>query len=181
MTKPNIIVLTVGMIGVGIIAVFVFIHLVGPMIPQVVVHAINQQRDIDVTTSTNYNFSSFAGTVWKTKAPLAIEQVESYKGKQALVLFTSQFFDTNDPNYTSVPEAKMIRILPVGTRIRIEHLIEDHGLRGGVDVFGAVLDGTNTQSAVELGREFFSANWYVAYSSPKDTNWGANTNLLETP
>jgi hypothetical protein len=39
-----------------------------------------QPSDTDITKSPDYNFSSFSGTVWKTKVKLALADVEEYTG-----------------------------------------------------------------------------------------------------
>jgi hypothetical protein len=177
-SKSKVILVAVVAIVGSLVAVFIYNNLASNT-PAVIVHSINQRSDSDVTTSPNYNFSSFAGTVCKTKTRTAIAEFKNYKRKLSLDLLPPQFFDTNDPKYTLVYPTRLVAFLPVGTRIRIDHLMEDNGARGGVNVFGIVLDGTNAQTQVLLGRDFFGPNVFLHIGQSSSITWDVNTNWLE--
>src|SRR5689334_18054547 len=75
--------------------------------------------DTDVTSSPEYNFKSFAGTVWKTKVNVALVNEKRYNGKHDLNLLVPMHFDPTHPDYTPAHDIEIISVLPVGTRVRI--------------------------------------------------------------
>ena len=135
----------------------------------------------DVTTSPYYYFSSFTGTVWKTKTKTAIAVAERAPHP---VLWPPERFDSTNPNYTPIRDvtlnSKVIEILPPGAHLRISRLLEDQGVWGGVLVEAILLDGTNAQKAVYLDPLFLVGNaWYRGPIS--NTNWAGNPDILEKP
>lgn len=73
----------------------------------------------------------------------------------------------------------MLSVLPVGSRIRIEHLMKDNGDWGGVQVTATLEDGPNLQSTVYVERELLAKNVFIWTGWSYSTNWGVNTNILE--
>ena len=130
--------------------------------------------DKDVTADPYYNFSPFAGTVWKTKTKTAIGDAKIYTGAHTLALLPPDRFDPTDPNYGKIPDLKLIAVLPPGARLRITRLMEDQGAWGGHSVEAVVEDGTNAPKAVYVDRLFLAKNYSV-------TNWGVNPDMLEKP
>jgi hypothetical protein len=135
--------------------------------------------DTDVTLSSNYNFASFSGTVWKTKVKTAISEGRRYSGVPETTLIAPNRFDTADPHYRPVQNLHIITVLPVGTRLRIERLMKDNGAWGGVNVTVAVEDGANAQRVMFLDGWLLAANRYLMNGPPASTNWGVDPEMLE--
>ncbi|MDB6059132.1 MAG: hypothetical protein JWO95_2976 [Verrucomicrobiales bacterium] len=176
MSRPKVFIVVIVAILAGLVVLLIILSL-----PSIIVGTINARPETNATSSTNYNFSSFAGTVWKTKIRTAIEDVKHYNGKQNLDLFPPEAFDTNLPQYTPVYGARMVGILPVGTKIRIDHLMKDNGAWGGVRVMGTVMDGTNAQTVLYVDRSFLLPNRFLSAGLSKSTNWGVNPEMLVAP
>ena len=130
-------------------------------------------HDKDVTTSPRFNFSSFVGTVWKTKVKTAVAEVKRYTGAPEMNLLAPLRFDPADPRYTPIRDMKIVVELPAGTRIRIARLLQDQGAWGGIQVEAILQYGTNVETAVYVDPLFWSDR------SASNTNWGVNPNLLE--
>jgi len=131
----------------------------------------------DVTSSPEYNFSTFSGTVWKTKTKVALANVKRYTGAYERTLLAPIHFDTADPKYTSGPEKHVDKVMPAGTQLQIGRLMEDQGAWGGVQV-EAVLQDQKGESIVYLDPWLLSGNkWSGGPTSY--TNWGVNSDVLE--
>lgn len=137
--------------------------------------------DTDATTMPYYNFSQFSGTVWKTKVKTAVADLKRYTGAQDVTLLTPFSFDAADPKYNPPPTMKSFRVLPVGTRLRIERLMEDNGAAGFVMVTATLLDGTNSENAVFLDPHFLAKNRFVWTGWSSSTNWDVDPDILEKP
>lgn len=141
------------------------------------------RQDTDVTASADYNFKSFAGTVWKTKVKVAIADLKSYKGEHHITFLTPRSFDPKHPEYTSpLSMEKMIAELPVGTRLRIDRLMKDNGNWGGVQVRVSLVDVTasiDSGKAMYLDKFFLAKNRFVwgAWSDSKE--WAVDPDMLE--
>jgi hypothetical protein len=135
--------------------------------------------DSDVTISPYYNFSSFAGTVYKTKVKVAITDAIRYNGAHDTTLFPPNSFDPTDPNYRPVRDARVIIVLPIGTCLRIDRLIKDNGEWGGVLVSATLINGTNSRDKVFIDREFLAKNIFTWVGWSSSTNWGVNPEMLE--
>jgi hypothetical protein len=135
--------------------------------------------DKDVTASPDLNFSSFAGTVWKTKTKVAIADLKRYTGARQASLLPPDSFDPTDPKYFGkIPDMKMIAVLPPGVRLRITRLLQDQGAWGGLLVEAVLLDGTNAQQVLYMDPSFFAGNaWTRGPNS--NTNWTGDAALLE--
>ena len=136
--------------------------------------------DTDVTSSPWYNFPSFAGTVWKTKVKTAVAESKRYTGALEIQLLAPVHFDPTHPKYYPPNDLKLMTVLPVGTRLRIERLMKDNGAWGGVLVTATVEDGTNTQRTMFLDNTLLAHNQYLM-NELKATNWGVNPEMLEKP
>jgi hypothetical protein len=135
--------------------------------------------DKDVTADPYYNFSPFKNTVWKTKTKSAIAEGKSYTGARLFSLAPPDFFDPTHPNYTIIPNIKIIAVLPPGTRLRITRLLKDQGAWGGVGVEAIVENGTNAPKAVYVDRHFLANVWFASKGPTSNTNWGVDPDMLE--
>lgn len=131
----------------------------------------------DVTASPEYNFSSFAGSVYRTKGKVVIADVKLYTGAHALMFLAPMHFDWSDPSNT-VPGTHMLSVLPPGTRLRVERLMEDQGAWGGYEIEAALLDATNTQKTGYLDRWFLIDNRWIG-GIDANTNWAVHPEMLE--
>ncbi len=133
----------------------------------------------DVTTSPEYNFSPFAGTVWKTKTKTAIAETKGYTGARKFSLLPPDCFDPTDPDFTTIPDMKLISVLPPGTHLRFTRLLQDQGAWGGFIVEANVEDGTNAPKAVYVSSFFLTNVWWASKGPTSNTNWGVNPDMLE--
>jgi hypothetical protein len=132
--------------------------------------------DTDVTASPEYNFSSFAGTVWKTKVKVALVDIKSYKGDHLMTLVAPESFDPTHPRYRPPPYMeRIIAVLPVGTRVRIERLMKDNGNWGGVRVTASLEDGR----VVYVLWELLAKNRFIAEGWSESKSWGVDSGMLE--
>jgi hypothetical protein len=92
-------------------------------------------RDSDVTSSPDYNFSSFSGTEWKTRVKVAVADIRG-----EIYLIAPDSFDPTDAHYRPIASCTVMSVLPVGSRIRIERLMKNNGDWGGVRVTAVVED-----------------------------------------
>ena len=81
----------------------------------------------DVTHSPRYKFSTFSGTVWRTKVKLALADVKEYTGVHQVYLIPPDEFDPTSPGYQPQPDSRVIAVLAAGARIRIKQLWLDDG------------------------------------------------------
>jgi hypothetical protein len=134
-----------------------------------------RRPDTDVTTSPQYNFSKFAGTVWKTKVKVALVDLKRYTGRHDTALLPPQYFDTTHPEYMPPVDMQMIAVLPVGTRLRIERLMQDNGNWGGVWVTASLEDG----KVVYVERVLLAKNRFIFPGRSDSKDWGVDPDLLE--
>lgn len=140
-----------------------------------------QPPDTDVTLSPEYNFASFSGTVWKTKAKVALADFKEYTGVHHTYLFVPKRFDPNQPDYTPLHDMKIIAVLPSGTRLRVGRLIQDNGIGDQLWVTGTLVDDTNSEKNVYLDHLLLANNRFIALGPSSSTNWGVNPDMLEKP
>ncbi len=131
--------------------------------------------DTDVTLSPKYGFASFAGTVWKTKLNLAIADLTDYKKKHSLNLLVPDQFDRAHPEYNPPESMREFTIVPAGTHIRIEKLMEDNGSWGGVQVTAALDDGR----IVYITPKLLAKNRFIFVGQSSSDAWGINPDFLE--
>ncbi|MEP6663892.1 MAG: hypothetical protein ABJC04_09540 [Verrucomicrobiota bacterium] len=140
-----------------------------------------QPPDTDVSSDIKYNFSSFVGTVWKTKVNVALADLKQYTGQHDLNLLIPKHYDPTHPEYTPATDMQIIAVLPIGTRVRIDRLMRDNGNWGGLRVTAILEDGTNSQKTVFLERMLLSNNQFIARGPTSSTNWDVNPDMLEKP
>lgn len=136
------------------------------------------QQDKDVTADPYYNFSSFTGTVWKTKVKTAIAELKRYTGAPETKLLSPERFDATHPKYNPPSEMKLVTVLPIGTQIRIAGLMKDQGAWGGVQVTATLEDRTNGDRTVYLDGWLLAENKYML-GVKHLTNWTVNPEMLE--
>jgi hypothetical protein len=135
---------------------------------------LKQRPDTDVTSSPQYNFKSFAGTVWKTKVKVALADTK-WRGRHDLTLLAPKFFDPTHPEYTPSRTDKIIAVLPVGTRVQIERLMQDNGNWGGVWVIGSLEDG----KVVIVEAHLLAKNRFIWQGWSDSKEWGVDPDMLE--
>ena len=135
--------------------------------------------DKDVTAEAGYNFSPFAGTVWRTRTKTAIVESKRYTGAPDIKLFIPEHFDPAHPRYNPAREMRILAELPPGTRLRISRLLQDQGAAGFVQVEAILLDGTNAQKAVFLDPLMLASNVYEGREPTTNRNWQVDSALLE--
>jgi len=141
-----------------------------------------QRPDTDVTSSPEYNFKSFAGTVWKTKVKVALADIKAYTGEHHITLLTPEHYDPTHPKYTPPENMQMIAELPVGTRLRIERLMKDNGIAGLLLVtasLGDVPTSLEDGIIIYLDPGLVAKNRFIwaGWSDSKD--WGVDPDMLE--
>lgn len=139
-----------------------------------------QPPDSDVTTSPEYNFSAFSGTVWKTKVKVALASYKEYTGVHHVYLFVPERFDINQPDYTPLNDMEIIDVLPPGTRVRIVQLVQDNGVGSQLWIKASLLDVTNSEKDVYLDHLLLASNRFIARGPTSSTNWGVNADMLES-
>ena len=140
-----------------------------------------QPPDNDVTLSPEYNFASFSGTVWKTKAKTALVDIKLYTGKPVIWFSPPDAFDPTDPNYRPIPHMKIVSEFPVGTHIRIERLMKDNGIGSQYWLIATIENGTNSQNIIYVDPEFLTNNQFIPKGPSSSTNWDVNPDMLEKP
>jgi len=126
-----------------------------------------------------YNFSSFAGTVWKTKVKTALIDIKLYTGKDVVWFSPPDAFDPKNPDYRPIPHMKIVSELPVGTHLRIGRLMKDNGIGSQYWVIGTLESGTNLQTDLYLDSEFLANNQFIPKGPTSSTNWNVNPDMLE--
>ncbi|MFL5242025.1 MAG: hypothetical protein ACJ8FY_07945 [Gemmataceae bacterium] len=135
-----------------------------------------QPPDTDVSSLPEYNFSAFAGTVWKTKVKVALADIKAYTGRHEITLIPPQSYDRTHPEYRPPPYMEEIKaLLPVGTGLRIERLMKDNGNWGGVQVIASLKDG----KVVYLSDYLLAKNRFIWQGWSDSTEWGVDPAMLE--
>src|SRR5215469_2952887 len=75
--------------------------------------------DTDVTNDPAYYFSSFAGTVWRTKTRTAEITVPN-GSRQGTLFVPPPMFDSTDPDYRAIPDMRIVNVFPPGAIVRID-------------------------------------------------------------
>jgi hypothetical protein len=138
-----------------------------------------RRPDTDVTSSPEYNFKAFAGTVWKTKVKVALADLKQYTGKHDLNLLVPKHFDPTHPEYTPAHHMQIIAELPIGTRLRIERLMKDNGEWGGVRVVAVLQDETYSEKTVYLDNMLLAKNRFIWIGWSDSKDWGVDPDMLE--
>jgi hypothetical protein len=132
----------------------------------------------DVTSSPEYNFSSFAGTIWKTKVNTALGDGREYTGVHHLYLLIPKHFDTTRPDYSPSADTRIVAVLKPGMRLQIGRLIKDNGSGGLLWVVGTLRDETNSQETVYLDPWLLAKNQFL-FDGSSSTNWNVDPDMLE--
>jgi hypothetical protein len=142
-----------------------------------------RRPDTDVTSSPEYNFKSFAGTFWKTKVKTALGDIKAYTGVHLVVLLPPDAFDPTHPEYRPPPYLeKVIAVLPVGTRLRIDRLMKDNGTAGLIRVTASLED--EATASLEHGKDVYVDRTLLAKNrflrtSESSKEWGVDPDILE--
>src|SRR2546429_538291 len=83
----------------GIVVLVIILFLLNGGLARVIVGILNSRPDTDVTSSPEYNFKAFAGTVWKTKVKVALTDIKRYNGRHEKTLVPPDCFDPTHPKY----------------------------------------------------------------------------------
>src|SRR5206468_12746032 len=119
-----------------------------------------RRPDTDVTSSPEYNFKSFAGTVWKSKVEMTLADLKQYTRKHDLNLLIPMHFDPTHPKYTLALDMQVIAVLPPGTRVRIDRSEERRVGRGGVRGSAQLEDTTNELETVYVEDMLLAKNQF---------------------
>ncbi|MFL5242024.1 MAG: hypothetical protein ACJ8FY_07940 [Gemmataceae bacterium] len=144
-----------------------------------------QPPDTDVSALPEYNFSGFAGTVWKTKVKTGLADIKRSNGRHETYLLAPEDFDPAHPRYRPPPYMQLITVLPAGTYLRIERLMKSSGNWSGVFVTASL-----ETSALEYGKEevrkevnlsnyLLVKNRFIRDGSPECRDWGVDPDQLE--
>ena len=145
--------------------------------------------ETDVTHSPRYDFSTFAGTGWRTKVKLALADVKEYTGAHHLYLLPPFEFEPTSPRYSPPVDSHIVRVLPAGTRIRIGRLMFDNGEGSLLWVTASLDDGLGPERIVYVSEMLLARNRWIPGPGPvgerrpgSDTSmtWGVNPKYLES-
>lgn len=134
-----------------------------------------QRMETDVSSSPEYNFKSFGGTVWKTKVKVALADIKEYTGEHHVYLLPPEDFDPTHPKYRPPASMEMISELPVGTCMRIERLMKDNGTAGLLWVTASLDNG----KVVYLSNYLLAKNRFIWLGWSDSKEWGVEPDLLE--
>ena len=168
-------------LGVTILTALSFLNGCGQSPESAIKKLYRPSSGTDVSSDAYYNFSSFAGTVWETKVKLALIDIKRYSNEHVLGLFPPEVFDPTHPRYSPIKDMKMNSVLPIGTRLRIEKLIHDSGVWGGVWVTATLKNDTNSIKKIffDVDPTLLAKNQFIWAGSSTSTNWGVNPDMLE--
>jgi hypothetical protein len=138
-----------------------------------------QPPDTDVTKNPDYFFSSFAGTVWRTRTRTALVEIKLYTGKRVIWFSPPLVFDPADPNYMPIAGMHVATVLPAGARICIDRLMQDNGIGGQVWVIASLENETNCQTTNLYVSPTFLANNSFFRGPITLHRWGVDSNYLE--
>ncbi|MBI3406745.1 MAG: hypothetical protein HY040_00110 [Planctomycetes bacterium] len=143
-----------------------------------------ERPDTNVTESPEYNFSSFAGTVWKTKVEVALADLEAYTGRHQKTLLAPQHFDPTHPKYLRPSSMQTFEVLPVGTRLKFERLMFDNGIGSRLWIIALLGDRAHAASFertkfIYVDRHLLAENRFTFPGSSDSNVWGVNPDLLE--
>ena len=133
--------------------------------------------------SKNRNFSKFAGTIWKTKVPIAIPSSGTDVASRECTVEYEQAFakGTANRNYfdgKNLAEA----ILPIGTVVRVERLLQIVSEEGGLYVEMSIESGVNKGKKFRAPDSLFAPNRFLhpeVHPDASDT-WAVASDKLES-
>jgi hypothetical protein len=132
----------------------------------------------DFSSSPQYNFDAFSGTVWKTKVKVAVADLNgTHPTPLKNYLLEPKAFDPNHPKYTPPPGGmRIIEVLPVGTRLRIEQLLMKKTFETNYAWVTASLDDGRV---IRLSDDFLAKTEFSWRGKFDAKDWGVNPDLLE--
>jgi hypothetical protein len=133
----------------------------------------------DVTSSPEYNFVPFAGSVWRTKVKTALADIKPGSISTRLHLIAPEHFDPAHPKYRPIAQSQIIAELPPGTRLRIDRLMKNNRNWGGVWVTAVLEDGIHSGKTVHLSNYLLAKNRFVWAGWSDSKEWGADPDMLE--
>ena len=148
--------------------------IIGLIMISIFLNGCGRQPDTDVSSEAKYRFSSFAGTAWKTKVTIALGDIKRHNNEQAMTLVPPKFFDPMHPKFTPLPNMRMISVLPVGTRLRIERLMKDNGIVGDLRATASLEDGKVVYIDALLAK-----NRFLDPGDSDSKEWGVDPDMLE--
>lgn len=135
--------------------------------------------DSDISADPDYNFSSFAGTVWRTKDRVALASVKLYTGAQVTYVVPPRAFDASRTDFRAPDgNVQIMSVLPAGARLRVDRLTREHGIGSLMFVIGELSDGTNTHKNVIVSNDLIASgptHTLRAFT----TNWVLKAELFE--
>lgn len=136
----------------------------------------------DVSKSSN--FAKIAKTTRKTKISIALTKDENMaKGRECPADF-EQAFNRNAADRAVVdPQHTIIAVLPAGTIIQIERLVQLTTTEGGIYVDISVSAGPNSGLHFKAPISLFVPNIYLHPGDPSNTHdtWEVSEDKLEKP
>ena len=137
----------------------------------------------DVTNDSAYGFSAVVGT-WKTKVPITLVDVTQHSYTSASGLYLG--VDIRPAAELNSPNVRLTT-LPIGTEIRIEHLMADNSAEAGSIywVTGSLTSGPYAGKPLTIDSHLFAPNAYLrnyfsATPSPSHlpSTWSVNPDEL---
>jgi hypothetical protein len=129
--------------------------------------------DTDVTSSAQYGFAPFAGTVWKTKVKLAVAELQ-----HDTYLLPPKAFDAKHPSYTPPSSLKTYTEVPVGAVVQVDRLMKDNGNWGGLRVTATVDDGAHPKRTVYLEESLLVKNGCLVPGDSSSKTWDVAPDFL---
>ncbi len=130
----------------------------------------------DLSSSPEYHFDSFSGTVWKTKVKVAVADINGTSPEPKTYLLEPKAFDPKHPEYTPPHNMQIIEVLPVGTRLRIEHLLMKKTFE---TTFAWVTVSLDDGRVIRLSDAFLAKTGFSWRGKFDAKDWGVNSDLLE--
>ena len=106
---------------------------------------------------------------------MALTTIKQGSPKHPYTLLPPNGFDPTHPEYRRPAAMKIIAVLPVGTRLRIERLMKDNGNWGGLWVTASLEDG----KVVHLDDYFLAKNRFVWPGWSDSSEWDVDPDMLE--
>lgn len=138
-------------------------------------------RPKDVTFDPHYGFAPIAGTVWKTRAELAVIESDNLRLQQMGSLTRELYRKAlADPKFRDGGQ-RVLAILPPGTRVRIERLVDIRGSLGLKIVHGSLLDSPFAGKDMTISDALFLENDITSPGRSLPRRWEVSPEFLEPP
>ena len=130
----------------------------------------------NVTTVPAYHFAAVAGTTWKTRVPVVLEP--GPRGMICTEEYASSFAAGKADRRAL--GGNVTDVLPTGTLIRIDSLINNGGSLGGQRVEVTVQSGKRAGTQFVAPHELFMPNQFLG-GPDEPATWAVNPKVLEKP